>query len=111
MIDIQVSESKQATVINVTGRVDSSTAGELGATLTKVIADDKLNLVLDTSHVEYMSSAGLRELVSALRKVKPKGGDLRLIQPSQRVLEVLDMAGLTTIFEIYTELAAAVDSY
>lgn len=110
-MNIQVSESKQVTVINVTGRVDSATAGELGSALSQVIADNKVNLVLDTSQVEYMSSAGLRELVSALRKVKPRGGDLRLIQPSQRVLEVLDMAGLTTIFEIYAELTAAVDSY
>jgi anti-sigma B factor antagonist len=58
-----------------------------------------------------MSSAGLRELVNALKKVKRANGDLRLAQPSRRVREVMEMAGLDTIFLIFETSAEAVESY
>jgi anti-sigma B factor antagonist len=58
-----------------------------------------------------MSSAGLRELVTALKKVKRGTGDLRLASPSQRVLEVLELAGLDSIFEIFTNQVEAVGSF
>jgi anti-sigma B factor antagonist len=67
--------------------------------------------VLDLSHVDFMSSAGLREMVNSLKSARKASGDLRLAQPSDRVREVLEMAGLDTIFRIYSTQADAIDSY
>ncbi len=100
-----------ATVLTARGRIDSMTAGRLGEALTTEITSGKTLLVLDLSGVDYMSSAGLRELVNALKKVKRAGGDLRLAQPSRRVREVMEMAGLDTIFLIFETSAEAVESY
>ena len=58
-----------------------------------------------------MSSAGLRELVTALKKVKRGTGDLRLATPSARVMEVLELAGLDSIFEIFDSQVEAVGSF
>jgi anti-sigma B factor antagonist len=58
-----------------------------------------------------MSSAGLRELVNALKKLKRVAGDLRIAQPSKRVREVMEMAGLDTIFLIFETSAEAVESF
>jgi anti-anti-sigma regulatory factor len=52
----------------------------------------------------------LREIVSALKKVRGHG-DVRLAQPSPRVREVLEMAGLDTIFQIFPSQVEAVGSY
>jgi anti-sigma B factor antagonist len=111
MVDILVSGQGQVTLIQVQGRVDSMTANQLGEALTKEIDGGNINVVLDLSSVDYMSSAGLREIVTALKKAKRATGDLRLAQPSDRVREVLEMAGLDTIFRIYTSQAEAVGSF
>lgn len=111
MVDIQVSEQERATLIEVSGRVDSATAGTLGQALTAQIEGGKSNLVLDLSLVDYMSSAGLRELVMAYKRAQHLTGDVRLAQPSYRVQEILEMAGLDTIFRIFPNRHDALASF
>lgn len=112
MTDISVSAYDHVTLVEVKGRVDSSNADELGEVLNREIEDGHTQIVLDLAGVEYMSSAGLREIVSALKRAKRgTGGDVRLAQPSYRVREVLEMAGLDTILQIYPTQVEAVSSY
>lgn len=110
-MEITITEMNRATLIKVEGRVDSSTAGQLGDTLNDRIGKGALNLVVDLEQVDYMSSGGLRELVAALKRVKRDGGDLRLCAPSERVQEVLELAGLDTLFQIFTDQVLAVGSF
>ena len=111
MIDINVSTVANATLIEVGGRVDSMNANQLGEALSSEIDQGHTNVVLDLAGVEYMSSAGLREIVTALKKVKRASGDLRVAQPSDRVLEIFEMAGLDTIVQIFSSQREAVGSY
>jgi anti-sigma B factor antagonist len=111
MLEINISEQGHVTLVEASGRIDSMNANELGEALSAQIDGGGLHLVLDLGSVEYMSSAGLREIVSALKKAKRASGDLRIAQPSDRVREVLEMAGLDTIFQIYPSLGDAVSSY
>lgn len=111
MIDINVSNRDSVTLVEASGRVDSMSANQFGEALSTQIDGGHLSLVLDLSGVDYMSSAGLREIVAALKKVKRASGDLRIAQPSERVREVLEMAGLDTIFQIYGTQDEAVQSY
>ncbi len=110
-MQIQTSELKRVTLFEVSGRVDSTNANELGDALNAAIDAGRTQIVVDLSNVEYMSSAGLRELVTALKKVKRGTGDLRLAAPSERVMEVLELAGLDSIFEIYPSQVEAVGSF
>jgi anti-sigma B factor antagonist len=110
-MEIDVKELNRADLIVVNGRVDSSTAPELGQVLNDVIDRGTVNLVVDLSDITYMSSAALRELVAALKRVKKAGGDLRLCAPSERASEVLDLAGLSSIFTIYESQVDAVGSF
>ena len=110
-MQISTEERKQAVVIAVTGRVDSSTAPELENALKKLVESTKTQIVLDLKNVEYMSSAGLRAMVSTLKAVKRINGDLRLACPSPRVEEVLRLAGLTSIFSIYPSREEAAASF
>lgn len=110
-MDVSVKEMARTDLVVVEGRVDSVTAPELGEALNAQIDGGKKNLVVDLSEVDYMSSAGLRELVSALKRVKPMGGDLRIAAPSERVREVLELAGLDSLFKVYDDQVEAVGSY
>jgi len=111
VMEISTSDMKRVQLFEVIGRVDSTNAAELGSAMDKSVDDGKTNLVLDLSGVEYMSSAGLREMVRVLKRVKRTGGDLRIANPSERVREVLELAGLDSIFEIYPTQVEAVGSF
>ena len=108
IIDIKVEELKNVDLVTVSGRIDSSNANQLDQTL-KGIMEHRHKIVINMSAVEYMSSAGLRTLVSTLRECKKHRGNLYISEPSDRVSEVLELAGLKRMFEIYEHDAAAVD--
>ncbi len=110
-MEITVSELKRVTLFVIQGRVDSTNASELGEALKSQLSSGRYRLVIDLSGVEYMSSAGLREMVTALKTARKNGGDVRLANPSDRVREVLELAGLDSIFEIYPSQVEAVGSF
>jgi anti-sigma B factor antagonist len=111
VLEFNVSYQQQVAVVGAQGRIDSSTAGQLGEVLSQVIEDGHTQLVLDIGGVDYMSSAGLRELVTALKKLRAKDGDMRIAQVSERVYEVLELSGLSTIFEIFKDPTEAANSF
>ena len=111
MLDISVQTLKRVDVVTVSGRVDSNTSPDLEAALEERMAEGRYNLVVDLSDVNYLSSAGLRTLVSALRTCKKKGGDVRIASPSERVFEVMALAGLDSLFTSYDDVTVAVGSY
>ena len=111
MLETRVLNKNDVIVIEVQGRVDSSNAGELGEVLAGVIDDGQHQLVLDLGAVDYMSSAGLREMVAALKKLRNRDGDMRIAQVTERVYDVLELSGLNTIFQIFENQAEAVSSF
>jgi anti-sigma B factor antagonist len=111
MADINISGDTQVALVEVSGRIDSMNANQFGEALNGAIDGGLIHIVLDLSSVDFMSSAGLRELVNAFKKAKKASGDVRLAQPSDRVREVLEMAGLDSIFRIFESRSEAVGSY
>lgn len=110
-MEITITEMNRVTLFKIDGRIDSSNASQLGDALTDRINKGALNIVVDLEKVDYMSSGGLRELVAALKRTKKDGGDLRLCSPSQRVREVLELAGLDSLFQIFDTQVSAVGSF
>ena len=110
-MNIETRELKHVTVVKVSGRVDSLTAPDLEKALQELMDTNHNQIVLDLQDTDYMSSAGLRVLVASLKAAKKNGGLLRLAQPSSRVHEVLDLAGLTPVFDVYPDVVEAVGSF
>jgi len=110
-MEISTKDMKRVSLVTVKGRVDSSTAPDFEKALHALIQSNRSQIVLELAGVEYMSSAGIRGMVSSLKAAKSGGGDVRLARPSQRVKEVVELAGLTSIFAIYDDLTEAVGSF
>ena len=110
-MEISVQELKRVDLVTVAGRIDSSNASELDEALKELLGKGRYNIVMDLAGVEYMSSAGLRTLVGTVRECKRRGGDLRLTTPSERVSEVLKLAGLDSVFKVYDDSTSAVGSF
>ena len=95
---IEINKNADATVIEITGRLDTTTAPALDKTINEDIGDTK-NLVLDVKGMEYISSAGLRVLLSAQKKMQ-KIGSMKVINVREEVMDVFEMTGFADILVI-----------
>ena len=95
---IEIKKNAEQTVVEIVGRLDTITAPALDKTINEDIADTT-NLVLDVKGMEYISSAGLRVLLAAQKKMQ-KIGSMKLIGVCEDVMEVLEMTGFSDILTI-----------
>ena len=88
-------------IVSVSGRIDGTTSKDLETILNELIDQDMSKIVLDLEGVVYISSVGLRVLLSALKKVRPNKGDVKLVSLQPFVREVFEITGFTKLFTIY----------
>ena len=95
---IEIKRNAEVTTIKIVGRLDTTTAPELDKTINEDITDVK-NLVLNFKGLEYISSAGLRVLLGAQKKMQ-KVGTMKLVNVCEEVMEVFEMTGFSDILTI-----------
>ena len=95
---IEIKKNQEETVIEIVGRLDTITAPALDKTINEDIGETK-NLVLDVKGMEYISSAGLRVLLSAQKKMQ-KIGSMKVTGVCTEVMEVFEMTGFADILVI-----------
>ena len=95
---IEIKKNLGETTIEVVGRLDTTTAPTLEKTINDNIVDIK-SLVLDLKGLEYISSAGLRVLLGAQKKMQ-QIGSMKLINVVDSVMEVFDITGFVDILNI-----------
>jgi anti-sigma B factor antagonist len=95
---IEIKKTNQETLLKITGRLDTTTAPALDKAIQEDIGDTK-NLVLDMKGMEYISSAGLRVLLSAQKKMQ-KIGSMKLTGVCEPVMEIFEMTGFADILVI-----------
>ena len=91
------SEGKNVTLV-LSGRLDTATAPELESAV-KAGVEGTENLIFDFTKLDYISSAGLRVLLSAL-KMMNKQGTMKIINVNESVLEIFDITGFSDILTI-----------
>ena len=87
-----------AATLKIVGRLDTTTAPELEATIDGCVAEIK-ELVLDCSALEYVSSAGLRVILKAQKLMNAQGA-MKLTHVNETIMEVFDITGLADILTI-----------
>jgi anti-sigma B factor antagonist len=105
-------EIGDVTVIDMEGRI---TLGE-GSALLRDLVKENLNkgrkkIVMNLAGVNYIDSTGLGELVSGYRLVKSEGGELKLLNLSKKVTDLLQITKLYAVFDIHSQEAQAVASF
>ena len=110
-LSIVTDNTQDVTIMNVKGRVDSETAPELDSALKNLLSSDKNKIVLNLEAVEYLSSAGLRALVRALKGAQESGGDLHLSAVSEPIDVILRTVGMLQMFKAFPNNQEAVASF
>lgn len=95
---IEIVKGKEETVLMISGRLDTNTAPVLEKTIREDIRENA-TLVLDMKELEYISSAGLRVLLSAQKRMQ-RNGAMKLIHVCEIVKEVLELTGFADILDI-----------
>ncbi|MBI5935691.1 MAG: STAS domain-containing protein [Chloroflexi bacterium] len=106
-VSITTARMGDASIMTVSGRVDSETAPQLDDALAQLAAGGNNKIVLDLKGVDYMSSAGLRAIVKAAQAAQKAGGDFRLAAVSNAVEVVLRTVGMLQMFKLYTSSGEA----
>jgi anti-anti-sigma factor len=110
-VEITYAQEGGAIVAAVSGSIDTLTSRSLSDSLTERIETGARLLVLDMSGVDYISSAGLRCLLGAVKLARQQGGDFRLARVHELVLKVLTLSGFTSILRLYDDVGQAVASF
>jgi anti-sigma B factor antagonist len=102
----------EAVVIEISGRIR---VGEGNLLLREMVGNltesGKKNLVLNLGEVTYMDSSGLGELVKTHTTIRNLQGEVKLVNLSKRVEELLQMTKLSSVFDIYEDEASAISSF
>ncbi|GAA3517242.1 STAS domain-containing protein [Actinocatenispora rupis] len=97
----------QIAVLRVAGDVDVDTAWRLREELTTIMAEQ--DAIVEMSDVSFLDSTGLGVLVAGYRQGRNAGHRMAIASAPQRVLDILELTQLTTIFALYPDLDAATD--
>jgi anti-anti-sigma factor len=123
-MNISVRAEGEVTVVSPAGEISTGGGGlarplglrgdpliDLSETLRTILNDGVRWILLDLDQVRFLDSAGLGELVACYKRAIQKGGDIRLMRPSAKVRELLEMTGLVRVFRVFTDETEALDSF
>ena len=99
-MQISTRTSNDIHIVAISGSMDSTTSPEAQKSLDAVLAGAK-KVALDFSALDYISSAGLRVLLGAAKRLRASGGTLGMFGLNQSVREVFEISGFSTILSIY----------
>jgi anti-sigma B factor antagonist len=99
-------------VIKINGRLDPGDGPDrLADMVQEFLAEDEVNFLLDLRGVTYISSTGVGSVIKSYRSVLKKKGHLKLLSPSQSVMNILAISKLDGVFEVFTDDKAALASF
>jgi anti-sigma B factor antagonist len=114
---ITATEQGEVMIVALDGSLDATTADQASEHILQWLGQASeqgqptVNLVLDLSGVEFMSSAGLRAILASTQEARNAGGDVRLASGSKNIKRVLDFSGFTKIMKYFETVAEAVQSF
>lgn len=109
-MEINNRKEKEIMVVSVSGRIDAITAPDFENHLDKLITGGDKLLLINLSDLNYISSAGLRSILSSAKKLKALSGEIVFTGLQGPVEEVFQISGFQSIFKIFPSEGEALDN-
>lgn len=106
-MEIKINSIENGHVVTIEGEIDSSSASQVTETITP-LATEKSKIILDMTQVSYMSSAGLRTLLSIHRQSIAKEAKLTLVGLSEDIKDTMSVTGFLNFFTVSDSLEKAI---
>lgn len=110
-LEIRESIREGVVILQLKGRVTASETGALRDQVDQEIAAGRFNIILDLTQIDFVDSTGLGGMVICYTSLKRHNGALKLVNPNKRNIELLALTKLYTVFEVFTEVTDAVNSF
>lgn len=110
-MDITTRTQGDVTVVSLPGSLDSKTSPQAQQALDGILASGVRKMVIDFTALDYISSAGLRVLLGAAKRLSVAGGALHLFGLNETVREVFEISGFATILRVFATEADALKGF
>jgi anti-sigma B factor antagonist len=107
---IEVRQIGSVVVLDVGGRLVMGEVDEMRDTICRLLEAGSRSFVLNLSRVSYMDSAGLGQTIAAYTSVTRRGGRVVLLNPSKQTNQLLQIAKLVTVFDVYGDESDALNA-
>ena len=111
-LNINERQAGDVTVLDLSGKI---TIGEgsvaLRTAIRRLLEEGKKRILLNLSGVSYVDSSGIGELVSSYTAINKEGGQLKLLNLTQKIQDLLTITKLLTVFDTYDSEAEALNSF
>lgn len=99
-MEINKAISNQNVIITLKGRLDTMTAPQLDDEAKIIDFDEVETVTLNLKDLEYISSSGLRVILALYKNLKSKGGNLKIVNVSNTIMELFSMTGMSDYLDI-----------
>jgi anti-anti-sigma factor len=96
-------------VIALSGRLDTLAAPLLDLEMASILAEPRKRMLLDLAGVTYISSAGLRSILTLVKHTSRNGGRLGLVAIPSQIMEIIEISGFPSLLDIYSDRASALN--
>jgi anti-sigma B factor antagonist len=103
--------SNGITILDLHGKLTIEVTAQVRKAVADLLEADRKNILLNLEDVSFMDSSGIGELVRSYHRVMREGGQVRLLNLTKRMRELLAITKLLTIFECYDDEAEALRSF
>ena len=111
-LNINERQAGDVTVLDMSGKI---TIGEgsvsLRSAIRRLLEEGQKRILLNLSAVSYIDSSGIGELVSSYTAINKEGGQLKLLNLTQKIKDLLTITKLLTVFDVYDSEADALNSF
>lgn len=108
---VQASELSGVSVLSLDGFLDAHTAPVFEEAIQKEFSSGKLRIVVSCEKLTYISSAGLGVFMSFIEEIRDAGGDIKIAAVVPKVLQVFEILGFQSLFDITDTVPQAVAKF
>jgi len=100
-MDLTTRASGGVTIVGFEGKLDTNTCLDAEVHLNKTLDDGSKKILIDFTKLDFVSSAGLRVLLSTAKRLESSGGELRICALNETVNEIFEISGFSTILSVF----------
>ena len=109
--EVRRSDDEVISILYIKGYLDAHTAPHLENALQELVDDQRFNIIVNFSELNYISSAGLGVFMGFIENIRENDGDIKLTNMNQKIYRVFDLLGFPTLYEIFEDEAEARDTF
>ncbi|MCX6258137.1 MAG: STAS domain-containing protein [Bacteroidia bacterium] len=106
-MNLHIEKLKNHTIVRVDGRIDTINSIEFQKPMMELTEEGCTNIIIDCSGLNYISSSGLRVLLTVQKKMVGKSGLLSITNLQPHIRDIFDISGFSTIFSVFRDNEAA----